>query len=743
MQKSFELTQIPRQEGAIDPGLDEGPEPKLSLVESVAVSNTSEQLAVINHPGGRHALVLAGPGTGKSTTIAEFARKRILVDGADPRSFAILVFNRHARFDLQRKIKKLLPRGRQPAVQTFHSYGLSVVNRAIELGHLPAQQQWLQGEERALRLLRQVVQQVAHQVGHDGQVDLPDLYQVINLFKETSIAPANAGYQGNEILADIYRAFEAARQQVPAITFADLVPLAVALLDRSEQLREEFVARCRVVVVDEAQDLNPIRIELVRRLSSGGAEVMLVGDVDQTINEWNGSRPQYVARDFEATFPDVVRYGLTHSFRFGPAIATAAQVVIARNRCGLPVIASDPAKETRVDAVTGTCAAHVNKVLVDNAVALVRDSGVAPAEIRVLGRCYAQLAGIALELNVRRIPYRVDGDNPLAQHPVIRALLAYPLIAAALKSEPTPGLVSMVKDISQVPTSYIPFASIDRVMRENRLVSAALCRLEAAVGRRTVPNVIRMLDVLERDPSRPAGEYFAWLVEALDIEAYLNNYLGRHQASEERKQIVRALVDHAKAVNETAIEFADRLLSSDTTQGQPKGSVLVLSTIHRTKGLDWDYVIIPDAIEGMMPVTYDNSLGVYDRRSGAPPPLTSSEESERRLFHVGITRARKGLVIGAPDDGSLLAASRFLAEAQFEAAMRLASTVSDADVFLDSVRRLRNGREAAQVAFDNYVRPISTAAQCRAVAAAIKRLKPATEVKALPAALPAGWEDVQ
>ena len=131
----------------------------------------------------------------------------------------------------------------------------------------------------------------------------------------------------------VYALFEEKRRQAKALTFDDFVPVAVRLLEHSDTIAATWCNRYEHLIVDEYQDVNYGQQRLIEVLAGDKAELMVVGDDDQTIYEWRGARSTYIIRDFQSQFANKPHstYRLSHTFRFGPLAAQVAQNCISHN----------------------------------------------------------------------------------------------------------------------------------------------------------------------------------------------------------------------------------------------------------------------------------------------------------------------------------------------------------------------------------------------------------------------------
>ncbi len=677
---------------------------------------TNEQLAVINHAPGTHLNVISVPGAGKTTTVAHLIAARILAGGQAPKSFVILVFNRRAAAELKTKLATLLPKGKRPAVNTFHSWAGTVISAAEKKGHIARQQRWTSNEERPRSLVRQVIWDMEKNgdlVPNDVSPD--DAWSEIATFKNALIAPADAGHAHKPDLAKVYRRFEGERAKAGAITFDDYVPMAVDLLGRHADLRDRFVKGINTVVVDEAQDLNEARTEAVALLASGGADVVAVGDDDQEIYAWNGASSTYFTNGLPARLVDkpTVTLPLTTTFRFGPGIAVPAQALIGGNSARAPKILrpnTNARDQGRIEVVDGVDAVHVNRTLVDEILTQV-NAGTPIPEIRVLARSYSQMAGIALELLFRAVPHEIVGDRKLVDHPVVRGLLAYVLSSAALDDPMSKDSASEFLRVVNFPNRKINKRVASEVFsaavtggRTMRQALEDLARHPKMFGRvrARVWDLLEAIDVVATGLADGAGPVLKWLADTIELDAYLDRYLARDQASVDRKQVLVAFLAFAEASGESTVDLALRLVSEDPTRGAPRDEVLQLSTVHRVKGLEWDVVVIPDCVEGQFPVVIDQGRGAYDRRSGRRLPPVDALEAERRLFYVALTRARSLVLVGAPDDGDRLRRSRFVDEAGLMVAADVATALNTPTAFVEQIRGWSVHFELVEVAVEAY-----------------------------------------
>ena len=166
------------------------------------------------------------------------------------------------------------------------------------------------------------------------------------------------------------------------------------------------------------------------------------------------------------------------------------------------------------------------------------------------------------------------------------------------------------------------------------------------------------LDEEEKD----AGELIRWIVSEVDYLAHYRDYYGRGEHAEEKQQAVLNFLEYVSNLQVSPLGLLKHVESLDTARGAPKHMQIVFTTIFRTKGLEFDYVLLPQCNENALPYLKGERIFIHDREGHHKEvPKTDILESERRLFYVAITRARKGVLIGTSADPS-----RFIRELQLQ-----------------------------------------------------------------------------
>ncbi len=438
---------------------------------SMERNHTEEQLKVINHPIGLHAKVLAVAGSGKTTTMVERVKHLVLTENVNPGHIQVLMFNRMASDDFSYKLKNSgLPPGMQPSVNTFHSIALRIVQNAKNIGAIESDYE-LWTEDKG-ELYRNQVYAAFNQLRNEGKItsdvtmDRETALTAIDFWKGSLIKPENAGWKGKECYHLVYGLMEGWRIDRKGMTFDDMILTAVDLLKQDTPLSRQWKGRFGHIIVDEYQDINYAQQKLVELLADGRADVMVVGDDDQTIYEWRGARPAYILGEFEAIFRDklLMTYTLSHSFRFGPMIAQYAENCITHNhsRKQKSLISFRPGQASYLRLIEIKPGQETNaaKDMADAMTNCVRETQDAEKVI-VLARSYMQLGGLEQEMLRRGIPHRIEGGTSLLERMEIKALRQYLEVASKLDAPLNQAPVTTFTNIVNYPKRFIRRADLD------------------------------------------------------------------------------------------------------------------------------------------------------------------------------------------------------------------------------------------------------------------------------------------
>lgn len=641
------------------------------------ITLTEEQQAVIHHPIGKHARVLAVAGSGKSFTMA--CRIQHLVQDCQvaPHSIRVLMFNRLAREQFRTHLDQTgLPDSMQPEVHTFHSFSFQIINMMVRIGVLPGLTQFWTGEKEELVWLtaKRAIESLERQ--HripPNSIESEDVLHAISLWKGALLPPERAGSWSSPNMQLVYAEFEKMRLEKSALCFDDFIPMAIEILECNIGARKRWCGPVEYLIIDEYQDVNYGQQRLLELLMDDKADVMAVGDDDQTIYEWRGARPNYIVHDFERVFnhkPHQV-YKLSHSFRFGPTIARAASFLINQNikRVNKDVIANQKDKPGFIQVYTSGYAS--NKALMEQVEALIKGENVQPQEIAVLSRLYSQMDLLEAEFLNRHMPYRVEGHDPFFKRSEIKTLLDYIRLGRDFHEPMNDQLVWLFLSLANKPNRMLSRALLDRLACETIHYGLSLDRLMknalhvysynlTSWQHEKLDEFWQLLTYISLgiNSGKNAGELLREIVAQTQYLESFQNYYGDGEHADGKIMAVQNFLEYVGHTRLTPLSLLDHIARLDTTQGKPIEEQVVFTTIFRTKGLEFDYVFLPETNEGVLPYLKGTPIDIYDTQNRfLEDPLSDKLESERRLFYVAITRARKGVFIGTGNHPS-----RFITE---------------------------------------------------------------------------------
>jgi DNA helicase II / ATP-dependent DNA helicase PcrA len=674
-------------------------------------SNTEEQLKVIKHPIGLHAKVLAVAGSGKTTTMVERVKHLVLNENVSPNQIQILMFNRMAREDFAYKLRNCeLEPGQQPSVNTFHSIASKIIQSALTCGAIETD--WEVWTDDRSEIYGNQVYAAFNQLRSENKVK-PDVMMdkdtaltAIEYWKGSLIKPDDAGWKGEECYDLVYALLEQSRVDNRGITYDDMIVVAVDLLKHDTTFSREWRGKFAHIIVDEYQDINYAQQKLVELLADGRADVMVVGDDDQTIYEWRGARPDYILGEFETVFSNkmLITYTLSHSFRFGPTIAQYAEncITLNRSRKQKSLISFQPGQASYVRLIEIKPGQETSsaKEMADALVNCVRETQDVE-RVAVLARSYLQLGSLEAELHRRKIPHRVEGGGSLRDRIELKALRNYLEVSSHLDDPLTDAPMKQFQSIMNYPKRYIRKNDVEITIAElcesetignfhDMLRELSTSKRLTQRNRDSLADLLRCLEETKQriDSKEKVFDVIEWIIKRTNYLEQYDDYYGKGKPSLDRKQFVINFKEELKGSPMDVETFLKGKEDLDTGYGAERKDQVLMTTIHRTKGLEFDYVFIPNCDEGFMP-TFAYESDVFQKaidKSGKVKQIKKSEvlENERRLFYVGITRARKGAIISSGPIQSTVpkkfdgdGPSRFLYEMNIEPTRRVMDALTN------------------------------------------------------------------
>ncbi len=550
-----------------------------------------------------HLVIIAGPGTGKTRTLTRRVAHLIAGEGTRPEDHLAITFTNKAAEEMRERLSALLGREttERIAIRTFHAFGAMLLQSefAREADGIDPELS-ICGEGDRQRLLRSVCPQLSA-----AEVDR-SLQRISNVKSRICArdARAESDLQDPTFAARLH-GYEKALRESRLLDFDDLIVKSVELLDQNPEAADHFRSRFRWISVDEFQDIDPAQYRLLKLVAGQDANLCAIGDPDQAIYGFRGAdRERFLA--LEQDFPGAETVRLVRNYRSIQPILEAAAQVIERSPGRLPgSIRSHRESSERIEVHRASSDKSEAEIIVRRIEAMMGglshysfDSGRVDgneaaerpfAAFAVLFRLAAQSRALEEAMGRAGIPYQVVGQKPICEFKEIERILA------ALR--------------------YL----YDRNRGERRL------RFEEAS--RSVPKRTRSL--LDAAVSERQGRTVAAWIERIQ-ESLIGD--SSQELTPQAQQRCQRLLLMAAPFDTRLDDFLEAvLLQGEADAYDPRADRVTLMTMHASKGLEFPVVFVCGCEEDIVPY----------RREGAEFDL----DEERRLFYVGMTRARDRLVL--------------------------------------------------------------------------------------------------
>lgn len=642
------------------------------------MSLSEEQSSIVHHPVDEHALVLAVAGSGKSHTMAERAAYLVEAKRFEPSQIIAVMFNTTAAEEFSIKLAKRLGKRNAPDSVTFHRLGTLMLNRLQTAGFAP-KYEFEANTSRALKFAADVIAPACHRYGFKYPRMVADIFlNYVDRVKGDLATPEETWGLGAweakfEWFVGLYRAYEKARHEAKVRYFSDLIYDPVTTMMNDPAAAKAMAGRYQHIIVDEYQDICESQQALVRFAAGkyapdkeASARVMVVGDDDQTIYTWRGAKPSYILRDFLRDFPGGKVYRLTRTWRYGPALSCSANYVITHNTDRADKLCiSQPGKtpDTQLHLAWENEDGNAILKIVDEWLA----SGRKLCEIAVLIRTYSRSYSAQFALLQRGLAFRLEGGDKVSvlDNPWISTLLGWMDVAAGRVArrpwagEPDMGAVIQMKSIIGMPALGVSYEAMGelavRVLKEpdglvafNGFVRDQLQVADGDLAERVYRRgkLWRDIRALSNRPSLHPLNLANHLISTLEIEETIKRTAKNEDEAEEQLSLIKAFTTYIQKTGFKELQqFLDHVsdLRSFSDKAKKNTAALHMTSVHRSKGLEWPCVIMIGLSQGAFPHKPRKKIT-------SPDGEQARIEDERRLFYVAMTRAREELHMLSPPD---------------------------------------------------------------------------------------------
>ena len=606
----------------------------MNAQQLLAELNPAQQEAVKHTEGP--LLVLAGAGSGKTRVLIYRIAYLIEKGLAQPYQILAVTFTNKAANEMKHRIEKLLQIPVNSLwIGTFHSISARILRRHAHLIGYQSNFTIYDTDDQE-NLLKRIMTQmdISKEILSPRQVQWR-ISQAKNKLEDASSFENKAKDFRQKQIARIFREYEVALQRNNALDFDDLILKPIEIFTSYPEVLEEYQNRFKYILVDEYQDTNRAQYYWIKLLSAKHRNLCVVGDEDQSIYRWRGADIENILR-FEKDFPECKTVRLEQNYRSTQTILDAANSVVKHNlkRLGKMLWSAGDKGEPIYLVRTRNEVAEARMVV--NIVQRETQNGYSLNEIVVLYRTNAQSRALEEQFRHSNIPYTIVGGTKFYERKEIKDILAY--LRVLVNPDDSVSLLRIIN----FPSRGIGQATLEKIGRFARHQNLSLYQA-----------LLRVNEIPELSPA--ARQHIHSFVDMMENFRNLKDKLNAFEITEIVVNSVglRGIYQQTeRPEDETRLENVNELLNSiqmfvnrqepgrleeyleeislltDIDRWDPDRPMVTMMTLHSAKGLEFPIVLITGLEEGLFPLSrsYDN-----------PDDL----EEERRLFYVGMTRAKK------------------------------------------------------------------------------------------------------
>ena len=591
-------------------------------------SFTKSQSEAIRHQDGP-LLVLAGPGSGKTTVVTKRVQYLVQDCHISPSSILVITFTKAAATEMKERFLRLMEQSEEKPqgygnvlFGTFHAVFFNILK--LSYGFTAAN---ILREETRYQYLKEIVDRLKLEIDDENEF-ISGVLGEISLIKNERISLEH--YFSKNCAEDIFRkifaSYEQRKRNARLIDFDDMLSYTWELLTKRPDILEAWQKKFRYILVDEFQDINRLQYDILRLLAQPENNLFIVGDDDQSIYRFRGAKPE-IMLNFQKDFPTAGRVLLNDNFRSTRQIVNAAGRVIRKNQSrfakeitarggegpGVRILAFEDQQQECL---------YLLKEMQE-----YKKNGGAWQQMAVLYRTNTQPRLLIQKFMEFNVPFRVRDQVPnLFEHWIAKNLFCYIRLACGSK---------LRKDL--LPVLNRP----KRYMNRECLNDEIICWEYMMDYYKDKPYVCDKIERLQYDLKMLGrmGPFAAinYIRHVMGYEEYLKEYAEfRRMNAEDLMEVLNELQESARAYKTYDEWFAymeryKKEMDEMRKRQQEVKEGVHLATMHSSKGLEYDKVFILDAAEGITP--YKKAV------------LDADLEEERRMFYVAMTRAKKELTI--------------------------------------------------------------------------------------------------
>lgn len=599
------------------------------------------QTKAICHKNGP-AMVLAGPGSGKTLVITRRVEYLIKKYGVRPEQILVITFTKAAAKEMRERFARITKDDRFPVTfGTFHGIYYGILKWAYRMNASN-----IFSEEEKMMLLREVIAGMELEI-EDEKEFLQGIASEIGQIKNNrlSLEEYESSNCSDQMFRQIYEEYERRRKLLKKIDFDDMLVLCYELFQKRPDILQMWQKKFQYILIDEFQDINQVQYDVIRMLALPENNLFIVGDDDQSIYRFRGARPE-IMLGFSKDYPNAKSIILDVNYRSTKAVVSAARRVIERNKNRYQkeiITVNEQGDNVHIQEVRHPVEeSHYIREQIAKAVT----AGTEPSQIAVLYRTNTEPRALVETFMEYHIPFQMKEHLPnLYEHFIGRDFQSYMRMALGGRDR---GDFLMIMNR---PNRYIGRDSVDRGEISFENLRKYYMEKDWMVDR--IDQLEVDLKVISRMTPYAAIQYIR---KSVGYDLFLNEYaIKRKMKLEDLQELIREMEERAKEFKtieewfDHIEKYTEELRLQAVTRTENRNAVSLM-TFHAAKGLEYDTVFIIGANEDVTP---------YKKAE-----LPEEMEEERRMFYVAMTRAKKHLMISyvREKNGKAMEQSRFLGE---------------------------------------------------------------------------------
>lgn len=598
----------------------------------------ASQLEAVEATEGSY-LVIAGAGSGKTRTLI-YRLARLIETGIGGESILLLTFTRKASQEMLRRAASLIDYPcERVSGGTFHSFANMILRRYSKFINFQSNFTILDrsDSEDAINLLKNQLNLNTKEKRFPRKDTIQNIFSMSinrNLSIESIIEKDYSHFTDHiDDLKKLKEAYSKYKLSNFLMDYDDLLVCSKKLLEENEEIRNRLSNQYRFIMVDEYQDTNEIQAEIAKLLCSAHKNIMVVGDDSQSIYSFRGASFRNIM-DFPNRFPDVKIIKLEENYRSTqPILGLTNEIIREAKEKYTKVLFTRKIGGTLPALIVASDEYSQSKFVVQKIMEL-REEGIPLNEIAVLFRSSHLSFDLEIELNRRDIPYAKYGGFKFIETAHVKDILAH------LRVIINPRDIISWNRLLLLVEGVGPKTTLDIIISIKDAEKSPLSVLEGFTGNRSKNGIKKLVEVLNEitDDNMTPAEKINSLIKYYTpiLTEKHDDYPKRLKDLEHLLMITERYKNIEDFLNDMVLEPPDERKSvSDIVPEDKEDELLVLSTIHSAKGLEWHSVFIIWALEGVFPSSYS---------------YRSEEEieEERRLMYVAATRAKCNLFITYP-----------------------------------------------------------------------------------------------